>query len=118
VHYPWMKLPMISAVVFFVAGCQSSDKYYWGHYEDLIYVSYAEPGKLPVESQVKTMEDDLQKAEAAGKPVPPGFHAQLGYLYFQMGRADMARAEFETEKRLFPESTVLMDRMLANLSKR
>lgn len=113
-----MKLPLISAVVLFVAGCQSSEKYYWGHYEDLIYVSYAEPGKIPVEVQAQTMEDDLHKAEAAGKPVPPGFHAQLGYLYSKMGRADAARAEFESEKRQFPESTVLMDRMLANLSKR
>jgi hypothetical protein len=52
---------------------------------------------------------------AAHKPIPPGFHAHLGNLYFQLGKIDLARQEFETEKRLFPESTALVNRMTANL---
>jgi hypothetical protein len=47
----------------------------------------------------------------------PGFHAHLGYLYFQTGKLDQARQEFETEKAEFPESAVFMDRLLSNLKK-
>ena len=99
------------------AGCASPTLYSWGHYEDLIYASYAAPGKVPPEMQVEKLEEDYQKARAANKPVPPGFHAHLGVLYFQLGKLDQAKQEFETEKANFPESAVFMDRLLANLKK-
>ena len=73
--------------------------------------------RFPPESQVEQLEADLQKARSANKPVPPGFHAYLGYLYYQLGKSEQARQEFETEKTLFPESTVFMDHLLANLKK-
>jgi hypothetical protein len=92
--------------------------YSWGHYEDLIYVSYSAPGKMTPEAQIEKLEADYQQARAANKPVPPGFHAHLGNLYFQVGKSDKARQEFEAEKAQFPESTVFMDRMLANLDKK
>jgi hypothetical protein len=79
---------------------------------------YAKPDKVPPEAQAEIMEADLQKAIAANKPVPPGFHAHLGYVYFQLGKLDLTKREFESEKKLFPESTVFMDRMLANLVKK
>ncbi len=99
-------------------GCQPSDHYYWGHYEDLVYLSYADPGKVTPELEAQTLEGDIQQAAAANKPVPPGLHAHLGNLYFELGKADLARREFETEKQLFPESATLMDRMLAHLAKK
>lgn len=111
-----IKLPLWLLVVpMLVAGCQSPTIYSWGHYEDLVYVTYAKPGKLPPEAQVLKLEEDLQKAASANKPVPPGFHAYLGYLDFQMGKPDLARQEFEKEKIQFPESAVFMDRMMTNL---
>jgi hypothetical protein len=66
---------------------------------------------------VQQLEADYQKARSANKPVPPGFHAQLGYLYYQLGKLDQAQQEFQTEKILFPESAVFMERLLANLKK-
>lgn len=116
-HNPWITTPLICAALLVVAGCASNEKYYWGHYENLVYVNYANPGSLSPAQQAQTMEEDMQKAKDAGKPVPPGFHAQLGYLYYQLGKTDAARVEFEAEKRQFPESSVLMDRMLAHLSR-
>jgi hypothetical protein len=101
-----------------LTGCQNPNIYYWGHYENLVYVMYAKPDKVSPEVQAQTMEQDLHKAQAANKPVPPGFHAHLGYLYYQTGKPELARQEFENEKKQFPESTVFMNRMLANLSKK
>lgn len=100
------------------AGCAQPTIYSWGHYEDLIYVSYAQPGKLPPEAQIEKLEADYQKARSENKPVPPGFHAHLGNLYYQIGNMDQARQEFETEKAQYPESTVFMDRLIASLNKK
>jgi hypothetical protein len=106
---------LIAAAALLLAGCGSTDTYYWGHYEDTVYVAYADPGSVPLAEQVRILQTDAEKAQAKGKPLPPGFHAQLGYLYYQEGKADLARQEFTAEKRLFPESTKLMDRLLAKL---
>lgn len=107
----------LSALLALLTGCAEPTIYSWGHYEDVIYVSYSAPGKMSPEMQVGKLEEDYQKARAANKPVPPGWHAHLGYLYFELGKSDQARQEFETEKANFPESAVFMDRLLANLKK-
>ncbi len=98
-------------------GCSTPSLYSWGHYEERIYASYVTPGTMLLEAQVAELEGDYQKARAESKRMPPGFHAQLGYLYFQLGKLDQARRELETERTEFPESAVLVDRLLASLKK-
>ncbi len=101
------------AGIVLLAGCQTARPlYYWGHYEPLAYQSYAAPQKAPPEKQIEALLEDEQKAAAANLPLHPGFHAHLGYLYYQVGKYDLGRKEFEAEKQLFPESAQLMDRML------
>jgi hypothetical protein len=76
---------------------------------------YSDPGKVPIEEQLQNLEQDYQKARSVDKPVPPGYHAHMGYLYFQLGKTDQALQSFVTEKTLFPESTVYMDRLIARI---
>ncbi len=99
-----------------LTGCAAPTTYLWGHYEGVVYATYAAPGTVPPERQIELLEQDYQKARSENKPVPPGFHAYLGYLYYQIGRTEQARQEFETEKARFPESAVFIDRLLANLA--
>ena len=89
--------------------------YQWGSYNQQIYAMYHDPGKVPAEKQLEDLERDYQKARAANRPVPPGYHAHVGYLYFQLGKTDQALRSFETEKALFPESAVYMDRLIARV---
>jgi hypothetical protein len=115
------RLAWIVAATAAVAGCTAYTPhtlYTWGSYEDLIYATYASPGKVPPEQQVDILEKDYQQARAANRRMPPGWHAHLGYLYYQLGRTDQARQELTTEKAEFPESGVFMDRLLANLERR
>lgn len=102
-----------------LGGCATSTPalYSWGAYEDLIYTSYREPGKLPAEAQVERLEQDRQIALAKGRRLPPGWHAHLGVLYYQLGKLDQAVQELNTEKAEFPEATVFVDRLLGNLKK-
>lgn len=89
--------------------------YHWGSYEAQLHASYTDPGKVGPQEQVSQLEADYQRARALNRAVPPGFHAHLGYLYFQLGRLDQAQQSFRTEAALFPESKVYMDRLLARL---
>ncbi len=110
-----MFLLLFAAMV--LAGCVRKPPllYDWGSYEDQIYAMYADPGKVPTEDQLQDLERDYQQARAADKPVPPGYHAYVGYLYFQLGKTDQALQSFETEKALFPESATYMDRLIARI---
>lgn len=111
-----MKSPQLLSLLagaLLLAGCQTHRPlYFWGHYEPAIYQSYAAPQKAPPERQIEWLLEDREKAAAKNLPVNPGFHAHLGYLYYQVGKTDLALKEFETEKQLFPESAVFMDRLM------
>jgi hypothetical protein len=100
-----------------LAGCAHTPPtlYQWGSYEEQVYAMYIDPGKVPLENQLQELESDYQNIRASNAAVPPGFHAHLGYLYFQSGKIDQALQSFVTEKMLFPESTVFMDRLIARI---
>lgn len=110
---------LISAVaVLGLAACAAPPtRYSWGNYEQLVYAAYLAPADVPAEKQVEIMEQDYQAARAANRRVPPGWHAHLGYLYYELGRIDDARRELLTEKAEFPESAVFVDRLIANLKR-
>ncbi len=100
-----------------LVGCATPPKpmYAWGSYEQLIYSNHATPGAGDAQSQIASLEKDYQAARGANQRLPPGWHAQLGYLYYQIGKSDQARQEFMTEKAEFPESAVFVDRLIARL---
>lgn len=106
-------------VLLTLVGCAAPRQslYQWGDYENQVYALYNNPGKSPIEEQIAKLEADYQKARSTNKAVPPGFHAHLGYLYYQAGKGDRAYQAFQTEKALFPESGVYMDRILTKAKK-
>jgi len=102
-----------------LGGCASrpATLYSWGSYEEGIYASYVGRNDYPVEKQISQLEEDYQEARSDNERMPPGWHAHLGYLYYQAGKLDQARQELLTEKSAYPESAVFVDRLLNNLSK-
>jgi hypothetical protein len=114
-----MKGLMIAGGVCLLAGCATQPRtiYSWGNYEELIYASYVSPQDLPAEKQVEVLEKDYQVARSTNLRLPPGWHAHLAALYFELGKPDQARQELLTEKAEFPESAVFVDRLIANLKK-
>jgi hypothetical protein len=106
------------ALAALASGCVTPpmSRYAWGGYEDVIYVAETKPGTLPPEAQVQQLERDREAARATHQRLPPGWHAHLSYLYYQMGRADLAREELLAEKTEFPEAATFVDHLLANLA--
>lgn len=112
-------LLLIGLTALTLVGCATASPtlYQWGSYQSQIYNLYNDPGKVPVEVQIEKLEAEYQTARSTNKAVPPGYHAHLGYLYFQVGKKDQSLQQFQTEKSLFPESAVFMDRVIAQLKK-
>ncbi|WP_068825295.1 DUF4810 domain-containing protein [Pseudomonas sp. BMS12] len=101
-----------------LGGCVSQPQslYHWNAYQDQVYAHFQGDNSSPQE-QVAALEASLQEARAKDRPLPPGFHAHLGMLYAELGKADQVHQEFETEKALFPESAPYMDLLLNNAKK-
>ena len=114
-----MRAVILAAGACLLVGCVARPPtiYSWGNYEELVYASYVSPQDLPAEKQVEVLEKDYQVARSANHRMPPGWHAHLATLYFQLGKGDQARQELLTEKAEFPESAVFVDRLIANLKR-
>ncbi|SDI57497.1 DUF4810 domain-containing protein [Pseudomonas panipatensis] len=95
-----------------LAGCSGQQTIYqWEGYQPQVYQYFKGESK---EAQIEALEADLQKIKAKNGVVPPGYHAQLGLLYSNLGKDDQMFQEFQTEKALFPESAAYMDFLLRN----
>ena len=112
-----LRVSLMIAALCALSACASKSLYHWGRYEDLIYDMYVNPGKADTSTQAAKLSEDIDKAHAEGKAVPPGVHAHLGYLYYQQGNLGGAQQEFQTEKRLFPESAAFIDGILQRMSR-
>jgi hypothetical protein len=112
-----LRLSILAAALCALNGCAAKPVYYWGHYDELVYEMYANPGKADPGTQVTVLTEDIDKAHAQGMRVPPGVHAHLAYMYYQLGNQGSAEKELQAEKTLFPESTTFVDGMLQRLKK-
>lgn len=111
----------LSVLCLLLMACASQDHslYHWGGYQEQIYEGFQiESGNTSPDKQLQKLEQEQQKAASQGKPLPPGYQAHMGYLYFQTGQADKAVMSFEAEKKQFPESTVYMDLVLGKLKQK
>ncbi|GME36186.1 DUF4810 domain-containing protein [Pantoea agglomerans] len=112
-----MKMMTLSSLLMaaaLLAGCTPKAPktiYYWGDYQEQIYSYYQQSGD-PLK-QIDALNLDVEKARAAGQPVPPGLHAQLGLLYAKTGDTNKAFGQFATEKQLFSESAPYMDFLMS-----
>ncbi|AQV96291.1 DUF4810 domain-containing protein [Cupriavidus necator] len=98
-----------------LAGCATQQSLYqWEDYQPQVYQYFKGESK---EAQVTALEAGLQKIHASGAAVPPGYHAQLGMLYLDLGKGDQMVQQFQTEKALFPESAPYMDFLLKHAGK-
>lgn len=102
-----------------LTGCSATGPktlYQWEDYNGQVY-EYLKGQEKGSEAQIIVLEEGLEKINAAGNTPPPGYHAQLGLLYAQLGKGDRMVRAFEEEKKLFPESVGYMDFLLNKHSK-
>lgn len=105
----------VMVMVATLSGCVTPQKtlYYWGDYQPAVYSHFK--GDAAEAQQVK-LEQTAHQAQSRGEAVPPGFNAHLGLLYLNTGQLDKAKAAFQAEATLFPESRPYMDFLLGKFA--
>lgn len=101
------------------SGCanQPNTLYYWGDYQNQVhdYLNASDGGDI--QKQTAALEAGVEKAKASGKGLPPGYHAQLGMLYYAQGMPDQAAEQLQLEKSIYPESATYIDGLLTKFKK-
>jgi len=93
-----------------LAGCGGHTLYEWRGYDSKLYEHYKNPAE-----QAKFHEDMkevVMRAEAEGR-VPPGIYAEYGFLLLEEGNRAAAVQYFQKEAARWPESRVLMEKLIA-----
>jgi len=111
--------------IFLAAGllisCAPQQKYVWGSYETELYGYYKDPERL--ENLMKALETAIAEGEesatktssadgATSRRIAPGLYAEYGYLLMLNKEGARAKSYFEKEMQSWPESTVLMEKMI------
>lgn len=107
------RLFILAAAMFALAGCAQRPIYEWGSYSQSL-LDYA---KNPQETRqfADRLRKDIDKAERTRR-VPPGMYAELGFVLVEMGEDREAITWFAKERERWPESAVLMTRLIDRLS--
>lgn len=109
-----MRFLFVIVAVVMLSAC-TTDRYYWGEYENQLYDFYKHPDKM--DSLLIALETVIEHGEQSGH-IPPGIYAEYGYLMLVKGDTDKALKSFQREKEIWPESAYFMDVMIRNTENR
>lgn len=103
---------LLLLLVIFFSGCAVPQKmYYWGDYSKTSYQMKKHPSEQTSLEHQQSLENIIAESAKNNLRVPPGVYAELGYVYFRQNRKDEAIRYFESERKLYPESSLLMERL-------
>ena len=89
--------------------------YQWGGYDSALYAHYQNPQQR--EEFVANLSSVIRDAEQRGFRVPPGCYAEYGWALYEEGQRDQAVVYFEKERKHWPESGVLMEKLIRNATR-
>ena len=105
-----------AAVAVALSACAPQTRYHWGQYDTALYQHYKNPQDR--DAYVEALRTTILEADQLGEKVPPGVCAEYGYALFEEGQAAQSLPWFQREKESWPDSTVLMDKMIRNAQRR
>lgn len=91
-------------------GCVQT-RYAWKDYDQKLYQHYKDPAQY--DAFVEQLKVIVIEGEEAGK-VPPGLYAEYGFTLYEKGRFEESAKYFKLESEKWPESRVLMAKMINN----
>jgi len=92
--------------------------YYWGDYSDSLYHAKKNPGVESLGKHQEALENIVEESKNRNLRIPPGVCAELGYLYAANNNTKKAIELFQMEMQTYPESTILMTRLIMQTEKR
>lgn len=106
---------MVPAAALLAAGCGPKQMYTWRGYDDALYAHYKNPQDHA--KHIERMQTIVAETEGAGVKMPPGVYAEYGYALLEEGRFDESTTYFRKEKETWPESAVIMEKMIRNVAR-
>jgi hypothetical protein len=94
----------------FASGC-AQKQYAWNGYDNKLYNHYKSPENL--DEFIVSLKEVIDEGEQTGK-VPPGIYAEYGFALYEKGNYPEAQKYFKLESDKWPESRVLMAKMISN----
>lgn len=104
----------LAACLALAACAQPKTLYTWGEYQPALLAHAKNP--QDVAGFAKRLETSIATAEKAGN-VPPGLYAEYGYALLELNRQADAVRFFTKERERWPESGVLMSRLIDRLGR-
>ena len=100
-----------------LVGCGggATSLYRWGEFPQQTYNYMSERSKVSPLEQIARLEKVIEKSKADNMAVPPGLYGHLGLLNLDIQNSQRAVMYFQLEKQVYPESTVLMNRLLQRM---
>ena len=100
-----------AAILVALTSACAQPMYRWGDYDQAVYHHYRNPADhLAFVEELGTI---IRENEQGGARMPPGCYAEYGWALYEEGRFQEASAFFEKEQKAWPESGVLMQKMIA-----
>ena len=85
--------------------------YYWGNYSKTLYTYTRDPSEASLEAHLMELERIVEESQERELRVPPGIHAEIGYIRANLGEDGTAMAHYEAEMKLYPESRLFLERL-------
>ncbi len=104
-----VRLVFISLFSLSLWACAPKSLFYWGDYETSIYDRWIGNDNDMGEQH---LQQTITTAEQSGRKVPPGLYADYGFMLYRRGNLDGAIAYFDKERKTFPESSLLMSKLI------
>ena len=91
--------------------CGAPKMYYWGDYSNSLYSCRKNATEANLLKHKQVLENIVEESNKRNLRVPPGVYSELGYIYFRQNKNEEAIKYFALEERIYPESTVFMQRL-------
>lgn len=117
--YKFFLFILMLALSALIVGCTTrSQMYYWGNYSGTLYNAKKNPCPESLSEHKAGLEAIIDESKTRNLRVPPGVYAELGYIYSMENNTQKAIELFQLEQNTYPESGVLMARLIQQTEKR
>ncbi len=106
---------LVPAAALLAAGCGPKTLYSWRGYDDTVYGHYKSPQEHA--KHIEQLQKIVTETEAEGLKMAPGVYAEYGYALLEESRFDESVTYFKKEKETWPESAVIMEKMIRNVAR-
>lgn len=106
---------LLLATLAVLTGCQTVTPagYYWGDYSKTLYTYTKAPSDETLAKHTAELERIIEVSKNRNLRVPPGIHAELGYIKARRGENALAMAHYQSEMQQYPESRLFLERLTA-----